>query len=117
MEPSSEEFERGAREGSPHLESTAVRAHSKDAFSAFANSWAALFRNLAVAHPVKERCRVHVSRSVRCGHWENQRNSEVQAAGLEESQLDDLWNFESSIACDERPRAALPTPKPSRGAF
>jgi len=101
------EVERCAREGTPRPESTAVRAHSKAAFWAFANSWAALFRGGVVEHPLKELCRVYVSRSLKCEYCGNQRSTEAQAAGLEEGKLDDLLNFESSNSYDERQKAAL----------
>ena len=98
------EMRRCAEEGTPRPESTAVRAHSPSAFWAFANSWAALYRGGIVDHALKELCRVYVSRSVKCEYCGNQRSS---AAGLVEGKLDELMNFESSGAYDERQRAAL----------
>ena len=101
------EMQRCAREGTPRPESTAVRAHSRAAFWAFADSWAALFRSGVVEHSLKELCRVYVSRSLKCEYCGNQRSSEAQAAGLSEGKLDDLLNFESSSLYDERQKAAL----------
>ena len=101
------ELERCAREGTPRPESSAVRAHSNAAFWAFANSWAALFHAGVVDHELKELCRVYVSRSVKCEYCGNQRSTEAQRGGLTEGRLDDLMNFETSAAFDERQRAAL----------
>jgi alkylhydroperoxidase family enzyme len=102
-----EELERCARDGTPRPESSAVRAHSPAAFWAFANSWAALFRGGVVDHELKELCRVYVSRSVKCEYCGNQRSTEAQKSGLTEGRLDELMNFETSSAYDERQRAAL----------
>ncbi len=101
------EIERCAREGTPRPESSAVRAHSKVAFWAFADSWASLFRAGVVEHALKELCRVYVSRSVKCEYCGNQRSSEAQRSGLSEATMSDLLNFESSDAYDERQKAAL----------
>lgn len=101
------EVERCARVGTPRPESSAVRAHSPEAFWAFADSWAALFRGGVVDHALKELCRVYVSRSVKCEYCGNQRSTQAREAGLAEGALDDLMNFETSGAYDERQRAAL----------
>ncbi|HUX04491.1 MAG TPA: carboxymuconolactone decarboxylase family protein [Acidimicrobiales bacterium] len=106
-EPMLAEMERCAREGTPRPESTAVRAHSKAAFWAFADSWAKLFRAGVVEHSLKELCRVYVSRSVKCEYCGNQRSAEAQQSGLEEGKLNDLLNFESSPLYDDRQKAAL----------
>jgi alkylhydroperoxidase family enzyme len=98
------EMRRCANEGTPRPESTAVRAHSRRAFWAFADSWAKLYRDGVVDHSLKELCRVYVSRSVKCEYCGNQRSS---AAGISEGKLDELMNFETSGAYDERQRAAL----------
>jgi alkylhydroperoxidase family enzyme len=105
--PTRAEVERCALEGTPRPESSAVRAHSPEAFWAFANSWAALFRGGVVDHTIKELCRVYVSRSVRCEYCGNQRSEQARGAGLAEGALDELMNFETSGAYDERQRAAL----------
>jgi len=101
------EMERCAREGTPRPESSAVRAHSKDAFWAFADSWARLYRGGVVEHPLKELCRVYVSRSLNCEYCGNQRSPAAQRAGLDEATLDEVVNFESSERYDERQKAAL----------
>ena len=101
------EVERCAAVGTPRPESSSVRAHSPEAFWAFANSWEALFRGGVVDHSLKELCRVYVSRSVKCEYCGNQRSEQARGAGLREGALDELMNFETSGAYDERQRAAL----------
>lgn len=105
--PTRAEIERCAAQGTPRPESSAVRAHSPEAFWAFADSWAALFRGGVVDHTLKELCRVYVSRSVKCEYCGNQRSEQARGAGLQEGALDELMNFETSEAYDERQRAAL----------
>lgn len=99
-----EEMQRCAAEGTPRPESSAVRAHSEQAFWAFADSWASLYRGGVVEHSLKELCRMYVSRSVKCEYCGNQRSVK---AGLTEGALDELMNFETSGVYDERQRAAL----------
>lgn len=102
-----EEMERCAREGTPRPESSAVRAHVPAAFWAFADSWKGLFREGVVDHPIKDLCRVYVSRTVKCEYCGNQRSEKAAKAGFEEAQYDDLLNFESSEVYDDRQKAAL----------
>ena len=101
------EMERCAREGTPRPESTAIRAHVPAAFWFFANSWNDLFRNGIVDHPLKELCRVYVSRSVKCEYCGNQRSEAGREGGLVEGKYDELLNFESSETYSEREKAAL----------
>jgi alkylhydroperoxidase family enzyme len=101
------EMERCAREGTPRPESSAVRAHVPAAFWFFANAWQDLFRNGVVEHDLKELCRVYVSRSVKCEYCGNQRSVKGASLGLIEGQYDELLNFESAEAYDERQKAAL----------
>jgi alkylhydroperoxidase family enzyme len=98
------EMRRCAAEGTPRPKSSAVRGHSAQAFWAFADSWAKLFRDGVVEHELKELCRVYVSRSLKCEYCGNQRST---AADISEGQLDELMNFETSRTYDERQRAAL----------
>ena len=110
------EMERCAREGTPRPESTAVRAHVPAAFWFFANSWNDLFRDGIVDHPLKELCRVYVSRSVKCEYCGNQRSEKGREGGLVEGKYDELLNFESlrdATASARRPRS--PTPRRSSG--
>jgi AhpD family alkylhydroperoxidase len=101
------EMRRCAVEGTPRPESSAVRGHSQAAFWAFADSWAKLFRAGVVEHSLKELCRVYVSRSLRCEYCGNQRSAEARTQGISEGQLDELLNFETSGAYDERQKSAL----------
>src|SRR4051812_46356074 len=102
-----EEMERCAREGTPRPESSAVRAHVPAAFWFFANSWNDLFRNGILDHGIKELCRVYISRSVKCEYCGNQRSEKGRAQGLVEGQYDELLDFESSHAFDDRQKTAL----------
>jgi alkylhydroperoxidase family enzyme len=101
------EMERCRREGTPRPESSAVRAHVPAAFWAFANSWRELFKNGLCDHPIKELCRLYVSRSVQCDYCGNQRSIKAAAAGLIEADVIDLLNFEKSARYSERQKAAL----------
>ena len=101
------EMERCAREGTPRPESSAVRAHVPAAFWFFANAWDDLFRNGVCDHAIKELCRVFISRSVKCEYCGNQRSVKGASLGLVEGQYDELLNFESADAFDERQKAAL----------
>jgi alkylhydroperoxidase family enzyme len=101
------EMERCAREGTPRPESSAVRAHVKACFWFFANSWNDVFRNGVLDHPIKELCRVYVSRTVKCEYCGNQRSVKGAKEGLQEAHYDDLINFEKSAKYDERQKAAL----------
>src|SRR4051794_31495691 len=102
-----EELHRCAREGTPRPESSAVRAHAPNAFWAFADSWQAVFHSGVCDHSIKELCRVYVSRTVNCEFCGNQRSTKAAAAGLTEGKYDELLNFETSGAYDERQKAAL----------
>ena len=75
------EMDRCAREGTPRPESSAVRAHVKEAFWFFANSWRDLYRNGVCDHAIKELCRLYVSRSVQCEYCGNQRSVKATASG------------------------------------
>jgi alkylhydroperoxidase family enzyme len=101
------EMDRCAREGTPRPESSAVRAHVPAAFWFFANAWRDLFREGIVDHPLKELCRVYISRSVKCEYCGNQRSEQAAERGVQEGQYDELLNFESSERFDARQKAAL----------
>jgi len=101
------EMERCAREGTPRPESSAVRAHVPGAFWAFANSWRDIFHTGICDHAIKELCRLYVSRSVKCEFCGNQRSIKAFTGKLEESQADDLVNFEKSLKYSDRQKAAL----------
>ena len=102
------EMERCQREGTPRPESSAVRAHVPECFWFFANSWRDIFRNGVLDHPVKELCRLYVSRSVQCEYCGNQRSVKATTSGaLIEDHVMDLLNFEQSTKYDVRQKAAL----------
>ena len=102
-----EEMDRCVREGTPRPESSAVRAHVPACFWFFAESWNNIFRNGVLAHEIKELCRLYVSRSVICEFCGNQRSVKGQTAGVKETQVDDLMDFEKSDRYDDRQKAAL----------
>jgi len=101
------EMDRCAREGTPRPESTEVRAHVPACFWFFANSWNDVFRNGVLDHPLKELCRVYVSRTVKCEYCGNQRSVKGAKSGLREAHYDDLVNFEKSTNYNARQKAAL----------
>src|SRR5688572_8904681 len=101
------EMERCAREGTPRPESSAVRAHVPGAFWSFANSWRDIFHTGVCDHAIKELCRLYVSRSVKCEFCGNQRSIKAFGEQLEESQTDDLVNFEKSAKYTDKQKAAL----------
>ena len=101
------EMERCQREGTPRPESSAIRGHVKACFWFFANSWRDLFRNGVLDHPIKELCRLYISRSVQCDYCGNQRSVKAAGAGMIEDDVKDLLNFEKSKRYDERQKAAL----------
>ncbi|HYG53947.1 MAG TPA: carboxymuconolactone decarboxylase family protein [Burkholderiales bacterium] len=101
------EMERCQREGTPRPESSAVRAHVKACFWFFANSWRDLFKNGVLDHPIKELCRLYVSRAVTCEYCGNQRSIKAAAAGMAEEKVSELIDFEKSGRYSEREKAAL----------
>jgi alkylhydroperoxidase family enzyme len=101
------EMERCAMHGTPRPESSAIRAHSPQAFWAFADSWQSQFHSGVVDHAMKDLCRVYISRTVKCEFCGNQRSEKATTAGLQEQQYDQLLNFETSDLYDDRQKAAL----------
>src|ERR1700741_1285691 len=101
------EMERCAREGTPRPESSAVRAHVPGAFWSFANSWRDIFHTGVCDHPVKELCRLYVSRSVKCEFCGNQRSIRAAKMGAVEADYRDLLDFEKSTHYSDRQKAAL----------
>lgn len=102
-----EEMHRCAREGTPRPESSAVRAHAPNAFWGFADPWKDMFHGGVLANPIKDLCRVYISRTVKCEFCGNQRSEEATSAGLQEQQYDELLNFESADIYDDQQKAAL----------
>jgi alkylhydroperoxidase family enzyme len=101
------EMERCQREGTPRPESSAVRAHVKECFWFFANSWRDVFKNGVLDHSIKELCRLYVSRAVTCEYCGNQRSMKAASKGMVEDDVRDLMMFEKSTRYDERQKAAL----------
>ena len=60
------EMERCSREGTPRPESSAIRAHVPAVLRSFSRNWDAVFRNGVLDHPIKELCRVYVSKTIDC---------------------------------------------------
>src|SRR4029077_4636407 len=101
------EMERCQREGTPRPESSAVRAHVKACFWFFANAWRDLFKNGVLDHPIKELCRLYISRSVQCDYCGNQRSVKAAGAGMIEDDVKDLLNFEKSTRYSDKQKAGL----------
>jgi hypothetical protein len=59
-------LQHAAHHGTPRPESQAIRAHVPAVLHAFSNSWDRLFRNGVLDHPIKELCRVYVSKTIEC---------------------------------------------------
>lgn len=102
-----DECERARREGTPRVESHAIRAHVPEVFWSFVDTWSAVFVNGLVDHGLKELCRVYVSRSVKCDYCGGQRSVTAARAGVTEADYADLLDFEHSNRYDERQKAAL----------
>lgn len=103
-EPMRQEMRRCAHEGTPRPESSAVRAHAPEVFETFKAYWEATFRNGVLDHSIKELARLYITRTTNCQFCGNQRST---TAGLPEYQDDDLLNFESAAAYDDRQKSAL----------
>ena len=58
-------------------------------------------------HPIKELCRLYISRSVQCDYCGNQRSVKAAGAGMIEDDVKDLLNFEKSTRYSELQKAAL----------
>jgi hypothetical protein len=59
-------LEHAARHGTPRPESQAIRAHVPAVLRSFSTNWDRVFRNGVLDHPVKELCRVYVSKTIEC---------------------------------------------------
>ena len=102
-----EELARARREGTPRVESHAIRALVPPVFWSFVNTWNDVFRSGIVEHEIKELCRVYVSKSVNCAYCGGQRSMEGAAAGLVEDDYKQLLDFEHADRYDSRQKAAL----------
>ena len=61
-----EYMEHARRFGTPRPETQAIRSHVPDVAKAFSRAWERTFRNGIVEHPLKELCRVYVSKTIDC---------------------------------------------------
>ena len=59
-------LEHAAKHGTPRPESQAIRAHVPAVLRSFSTNWDRVFRNGVLEHPVKELCRVYVSKTIEC---------------------------------------------------
>jgi hypothetical protein len=59
-------LEHAARHWTPRPESQAIRAHVPAVLRSFSTNWDRVFRNGVLEHPVKELCRVYVSKTIEC---------------------------------------------------
>ena len=61
-------MEQARRFGTPRPETQAIRSHVPAVAKAFSRAWERIFRNGLVEHPLKELCRVYVSKTIECSY-------------------------------------------------
>ncbi|MDE3113379.1 MAG: hypothetical protein KGK34_10610 [Chloroflexota bacterium] len=61
-------MEHSQRYGTPRPETQSIRSHVPAVAKAFSRAWERIFRNGAVEHPLKELCRVYVSKTIECDY-------------------------------------------------
>jgi AhpD family alkylhydroperoxidase len=93
--------------GTPRPESQAIRAHVPDLLRTFTAAWRTAFLNGVLDHRIKELCRLYVSRTVDCRYCGDQRSVKAAGAGVDESHVDELLNYQTSERFNERERTAL----------
>lgn len=54
------------RIGTPRPETQSIRSHVPAVAKAFMRAWERIFRQGIVEHPLKELCRVYVSKTIEC---------------------------------------------------
>ncbi len=54
------------RHGTPRPETQAIRSHVPAVAKAFSRAWERIFRQGVLEHPLKELCRVYVSKTIEC---------------------------------------------------
>jgi len=52
----------------PRPESQTIRSHVPAVLHAFTNAWRTTFHDGVLDHPIKELCRVYVSKSIECDY-------------------------------------------------
>jgi hypothetical protein len=61
-----EEIEHARRFGTPRPETQSIRSHVTEVALGFTRGWKQIFRTGIVEHPLKELCRVYVSKTIDC---------------------------------------------------
>ena len=56
------------RYGTPRPETQSIRSHVPAVAKAFSHAWDRIFRTGLVEHPLKELCRVYVSKTIDCDY-------------------------------------------------
>lgn len=59
-------LEQARRFGTPRPETQAIRSHVPAVAKGFMRAWERIFREGIVDHPLKELCRVYVSKTIDC---------------------------------------------------
>jgi hypothetical protein len=62
------DLEHSRRYGTPRPETQSIRFHVPAVAKAFMRPWKTIFREGAVEHPLKELCRVYVSKTIACDY-------------------------------------------------
>jgi len=60
------DMEQARKFGTPRPETQAIRAHVPAVAKAFSRAWDRIFRSGVLEHPLKELCRVYVSKTIEC---------------------------------------------------
>lgn len=61
-------LEHSRRYGTPRPETNSIRFHVPEVAKAFSRGWETIFRAGVLEHPLKELCRVYVSKSIDCDY-------------------------------------------------
>ncbi len=61
-------MEQSQRCGTPRPETQSIRSHVPAVAKAFSHGWERIFRNGLLEHPLKELCRVYVSKTIDCDY-------------------------------------------------
>ncbi len=59
-------LEEARRFGTPRPETQSIRSHVPSVAKAFSHAWDGIFRRGVLDHPLKELCRVYVSKTIEC---------------------------------------------------
>lgn len=61
-------MEHSQRYGTPRPETQSIRSHVPAVAKAFSRAWERIFRSGVLEHPLKELCRVYVSKTIECDY-------------------------------------------------